>query len=110
MNSTVTLNHALSVCCRKPLQGTSPTVHRSPARDRAYRRALRAAELAAWNAADPTAITRISPPATRDRTESTLFVALAGAALAALILGTTGALNWIGDFGALTRWLNALLS
>lgn len=106
MNSTVTLNHALSVCCRKPLQGTT----RTPERARAYRRALRAAELAAWNAADPAAITRISPPVTRDRTESTLFLALAGAALGALILGTTGALNWIGEFGTLTRWLNALLS
>lgn len=107
MNSTVTLNHALSACCGKPIQG-NPT--RTPERDRAYRRALRAAELAAWNAADPTAITRISPPVTRDRTESTLFLALAGAALTALILGTTGALNWIGEIGALTRWLHALLS
>ncbi|MBN9693394.1 MAG: hypothetical protein J0M24_24380 [Verrucomicrobia bacterium] len=107
MNSTVTLNHALSVCCGKPIQGI-PT--RSPERDRAYRRALRAAELAAWHAADPTAITRISPPITRDRTESTLFVALAGAALAALVLGTTGALDWIGDFDVLTRWLHALRS
>ena len=106
MNSTVTLNHALSACCRKPLQGTT----RTPERDRAYRRALRAAELAAWNAADPAANTRTPQATSEDHTESILFVALAGAALTALILGTTGALNWIGEFGALTRWLNALLS
>jgi hypothetical protein len=107
MNSTVTLNHTLSVCCGKPIQGIPA---RTPERDRAYRRALRAAELAAWNAADPAAITRTPQATSNDRTESILFVTLAGAALGALILGTTGALNWIGEFGALTRWLNALLS
>lgn len=111
MNSTVTLNHALSACCTaccgQPVQGIPL---RTPERDRAYRRALRAAELAAWNAADPTAITRISPPITQDRTEATLFFAIAGAALGALVLGTTGALNWIGEFDTLTRWLHSLLS
>jgi hypothetical protein len=90
MNTTFVLN-PLAVA-RRPR--TFDRIRRN-ARQRAYHRALRAAEQAAWEAADPKALTRLPRGAVeKDSAAKVMFSLLAFAGVAALVFGVHGSLGF----------------
>lgn len=114
MSTTVILKRGLppfSLPPARPVSGSQdagiPGAAR--ARLRAYRQALRVAELAVWNAADPKAITRLPAPLRqRERAESIDFLLLV-VLVAALILVATFTPEGSTQIEAMLRSLRSML-
>ena len=109
MSTTVILNRGFSLPTVRRGRGGQPPL---PVSERAYRKALRAAELAAWNAADRTS--PVLPPrqpetGSGSRTESLVFLVVALAVVAALALAGGVAMDWTESSDGLRTLVGSLL-
>jgi hypothetical protein len=107
MSTTVILNRGFSLPPARPGRRGPPAL---PVSERAYRKALRAAELAAWNAADRTSpVLPPRQPETGSRSESIVFLVVAAAVVVALGLAGGIAMDWTESSDGLRSLVGSLL-
>ncbi len=92
MNTNVILNRGFTLPFPRRARSGQGT---SALNERAYRKALRAAELAVWNAADRTSpVIARRPRNSEDRSESMIYLVVAAAVVVALVLAALATSDW----------------
>ena len=105
MNTAFVLNPLVVARDQAPRRVVNRT-----ARDRAYRRALRAAEQAAWDAADPKAITRLPQGVEqKDSMARVLLSLVAFASVAALVFGAKSSFGFTAAWGNFVAFVANLI-